>query len=272
MSQAIQEPEKGAASLLADDEPRPFEIVNPEGCAPLLLVCDHASAFVPRALDKLGLGDESLRRHVAFDIGIAEVTRAVAATLDAPAVLSHFSRLIIDPNRALDDPTSVPQLSDDVVVPGNRNLGQAERLARAACFFTPYHRAIDESLDRLMRRGPRPAMVSMHSFTPIMKGRKRPWEIGILWNRDPRLPVPMMEHLAAQGIEVGDNEPYSGADYHGHTIHEHAEPRGIAHVLIEVRQDLIDTPAGQADWSARLSRTLGEVLKAADLESVWEPS
>ncbi len=248
------------SGLLAPDEPRPFERFNTGGRASLLLVCDHATPFIPRALNGLGLDEASLSRHIAWDIGIAEVTRHLARRLDAAAVLSHFSRLIVDPNRPLDNPTLMPEISDGTVVPGNRGLTPAARRARIDTFFRPYHQAIDAGIDAMQAQGRVPVLISMHSFTPVMHGIQRPWEIGILWNRDPRLPKPLMERLRTEGLTVGDNEPYSGADGHGYTQHSHGDSRGIANVLIEVRQDLIDTPQGAADWADRLGAVLEAVL------------
>lgn len=246
--------------LLAPDEPRPFDLVNSGGKAPLLLLCDHATRFIPRALGRLGLDERALARHIAWDIGIAEVTRRLAARLDAPAVLSHFSRLVVDPNRRLDNPTLMPEISDGTVIPGNRDLDPAARQARIDTFYRPYHAAIADQLAALMSAGRVPVLISMHSFTPVMHGVARPWEIGVLWNRDPRLPLPLMERLRAAGFVVGDNEPYSGADGHGYTQHTHADSRGLANVLIEVRQDLIDSEAGVALWADRLGAALEAVL------------
>ena len=255
-------------ALLAPDEPRPFELFNGAGQAPLLLLCDHATRFIPRALKSLGLDEAALTRHIAWDIGIAEVTRQLARRLDAPALLSHFSRLVVDPNRQLDNPTLMPEISDGTVVPGNRDLDAAAREARIETFFRPYHDAIDAQLDAMQAAGRVPALVSMHSFTPIMHGLQRPWEIGILWNRDPRLPRPLMDRLRAEGFSVGDNEPYSGADGHGYTQHTHGDSRGLANVLVEVRQDLVDTQQGAALWAERLAAALEAVLRDAALYRV----
>ena len=258
---------KQDGGLLAPDEPRPFELFNRAGKAPLLLLCDHATRFIPRALGRLGLDEAALERHIAWDIGIAEVTRRLARRLDATAVLSHFSRLVVDPNRRLDNPTLMPEISDGTVVPGNRNLDATARRARVDTFFRPYHAAIAAQLDAMPPQGKEkeegrvPVLVSMHSFTPIMHGIARPWELGILWNRDPRLPRPLMERLRAEGFTVGDNEPYSGADGHGYTQHTHGDRRGLANVLIEVRQDLIDTEAGASLWADRLGAALEAVLR-----------
>ena len=267
ITSAIRE-EAQDSGLLAPDEPRPFELFNGAGQAPLLLLCDHATRFIPRALKSLGLDEAALTRHIAWDIGIAEVTRQLARRLDAPALLSHFSRLVVDPNRQLDNPTLMPEISDGTVVPGNRDLDAAAREARIETFFQPYHDAIDAQLDAMQAAGRVPALVSMHSFTPIMHGLQRPWEIGILWNRDPRLPRPLMDRLRAEGFSVGDNEPYSGADGHGYTQHTHGDSRGLANVLIEVRQDLVDTQQGAALWAERLAAALEAVLHDAALYRV----
>lgn len=248
------------SGLLAADEPPPHEDFNGGGRAPLLFICDHAARFIPRALQGLGLDEAALTRHIAWDIGIAEVTRLLARKLDAPAVLSHFSRLIVDPNRQLDNPTLIPEISDGTVVPGNRDLNSSQRRARVETFFKPYHGAIAARVDAMQSAGVTPVLISMHSFTPVLHGLQRPWEIGILWNRDPRLPVPLIQRLRAEGLTVGDNEPYSGADGHGYTQHTHGDRRGLANVLIEVRQDLIDTPHGAAEWAGRLAAALGAVL------------
>jgi predicted N-formylglutamate amidohydrolase len=255
----------GMRSLLAVDEPAPFEVYNEIGAAPVLLVCDHASRFIPRALAGLGLSEAELCRHIAWDIGIAEVTKGLARHLDAPAVLSHFSRLIIDPNRAEADDTLVPAVSDGVAIPGNRDMTPMARAARIAEFHAPYHAAVEQTLVAAMGRHPVLALVSMHSFTPVMDGFERPWQIGILWDQDGRLPVPFMEALRARGIAVGDNAPYSGRDVQGYTLRRHAEAHGLPNVLIEVRQDLIDTHHGAAEWTAILGETLVPVLAGLGL-------
>jgi predicted N-formylglutamate amidohydrolase len=226
-----------------------------------VLICDHAGRAIPAALGTLGLDETALARHIAWDIGIAEVTRHVSRRLDAAAVLGGYSRLVIDCNRRLDDPTSIAQESDGMPVPGNRGLDRAARAARAAACFEPYHGAIDRILDGRMRAGLVPAVVSMHSFTPVMNGFERPWHVGVLWNRDARLPLPLLARLGAEAdLCIGDNEPYTGRDEHGYSIIAHGERRGLAHALIEVRQDLIDTHHGAQAWAERLAGILAEVL------------
>jgi predicted N-formylglutamate amidohydrolase len=252
-----------------DDSPPPFEIYNESGAAPVLLVCDHASRFIPRALGGLGLSEAELCRHIAWDIGIADVTKGLARHLDVPAILSHFSRLIVDPNRDVGDDTLIPAVSDGVAVPGNRAVSESERAARIAAYHAPYHAAVEQALVTAVAReganaGGRAALISMHSFTPVMDGFERPWQVGVLWDHDGRLPVPLMEALRARGIAVGDNKPYSGHDVQGYTLRRHAEAHNLPNVLIEMRQDLIDTHHGASEWVDVLGEALARVL--ADLE------
>ncbi len=247
-----------ATVLLADDEPAPAEILQPAAPSPFLLLCDHASNFVPRRLRDLGLDAAALARHVAWDIGIAEVTRCLSQRLEATAILSGFSRLVADPNRDPEDPACMPAVSDDVTVPGNAEITPAEREARLAAFHRPYHAGIAAEIARRRESGQMPILVSMHSFTPVMAGFVRPWEVGILWSDDDRLARPVIRALAARGFPVGDNEPYSGR--YGFTLQHHAEPPGYAHVLFELRQDLIDTHRGAAAWADCLAPILAERL------------
>jgi predicted N-formylglutamate amidohydrolase len=250
-------------SLLQPDDPAPVRVVNPDGRAPVLLVCDHASDTMPRRLGTLGVSSRDLQRHIAYDIGAAELGALLAARFDAPLVLSGFSRLVIDCNRTLDDATSIPPVSDGVAIPGNRDLTQDDRRARAASIFVPYHDAIAAQLDRLAAHGPAPCFLSVHSCTPVFAGLRRPWQIGVLWDRDDRIPAPLMAALARDGeLCVGDNEPYSGRDGHGYTIPTHAEPRFLPHVLIEVRQDLISDPVGIASWGRRLFEAFAPIVTA----------
>ena len=247
-------------------------MVNAEGQAPFLIICDHASCTVPRALNGLGLEEPVIRRHIGWDISAAEVARRLSTRFDAPLVMSRYSRLVIDCNRELDDPTSIPSISDGVIVPGNRDLVEHAVVARRKACFEPYHDAVEATLDRFRARGHAPAVISMHSFTPVFKGDERPWHVGILWNQDHRVPVPLIAELAKDGdIMVGDNEPYSGKDVYGFSIMHHAEDHGFPHVLVEIRQDLIDTHHGAAAWSERLARALTPVLLGdGNIYSVWQ--
>ncbi len=256
-------------NLLLPGDPPPFEVINPEGRARLVLFSDHAGRAIPQRLGTLGLRQDQLDQHIGWDIGIGALARKLSAALDAPAVLAGYSRLVIDCNRRLDDPTSIAQESDRILVPGNRGLSAEDRKVRADAIFAPYHAAITDVIARKRAAGPDPAILSLHSFTPQMNGFARPWHAGILWNRDPRLPVPLMARLMREeGVVVGDNEPYSGKDEHGYSTIFHAESQGLPHALIEMRQDLIGGDAGVARWADVLVRVLRDVL--AD-ERVYQP-
>lgn len=247
--------------LLQDGDPAPFSVLNPGGAAPLVLIGDHAGCAIPRALGDLGLPAAARAQHIAWDIGIAEMAATLARELDASAVIAGYSRLVIDCNRRLDDPTSIAQESDRIPIPGNRGLSPAARAQRADELFRPYHAAITATVAAKRAAGQIPVILSLHSFTPVMNGFARPWHIGILWNRDPRLPLPLMARLAElPDICVGDNEPYSGRDEHGYSIVAHGEAQGLTHALIEIRQDLISDAAGVALWAGKLLQVLPGIL------------
>jgi predicted N-formylglutamate amidohydrolase len=249
-------------AVRAADEPEPpaCSILKPEATRPLLLICDHASARIPAALAGLGVPRDEVERHIGWDIGAAAVTRLLADDLDATAVLSGVSRLVIDCNRALNDPTLIPTQSDGVAVPGNRAVTAADRAARIAAWFDPYHQAIDRELARLEQGQQAAVLVSIHSFTPRMNGgQPRPWPVGVLWNRDPRLAVPVIAALRGRGFNVGDNEPYSGRTG-AFTIDSHAAGHGRPHVTFEIRQDLIGDITGARQWADILAATLAALV------------
>lgn len=240
-----------------------FETVNEAGDPGLLLLCDHASNRVPARVagGDLGLPPEDMARHIAWDVGARGVTLGLAAALDCPAVLSTFSRLVIDPNRGEDDPTLVMKLYDGSIIPGNREVDGAEVAARLGAWHRPYHDAIRAAIGRAEARGARPVLISIHSFTPQFRGRPpRPWHVGVLWDADGRLALPLLARLREEpDLCVGDNEPYSGALV-GDCLWTHGTQRGLAHALIEVRNDLIADAAGQAAWAARLAAILRDAL------------
>jgi predicted N-formylglutamate amidohydrolase len=231
-----------------------------DGKSPLLFLCDHASNALPLGLAMLGLEPALFATHIAYDIGAAALTRALARAYGAPALLGAWSRLLIDLNRGADDPTLVMKLSDGSIIPGNRNADGAEVAHRIAAWHTPYHAAIAAELDRMGQKNSKSAVViSMHSFTPSWKGHPRPWQVGILYDRDARLAVPLMARLNEAGFVVGDNEPYTGA-LEGDTLYQHGTLRGLPHVLIEIRQDLIDTDAAAQAFALRLKPILDAAL------------
>lgn len=248
------------------DEAVPFEIVNPHSGGRLLLVCEHASSFIPARYAGLGLSAAELSAHIAWDIGAADVTRRLAQRLDAPAVLCGTSRLVIDCNRGLANPDSIVSRVDGIVVPGNRRLAAAERELRAARYFRPYHRAVEAQAERLGALGAVPAVIPMHSFTPLMNGVARPWHVGVLWSDDARLARPLIAALGAEpALVVGDNQPYSDSEPESYALATHGAAHGRPHVEIEIRQNEIDSAAGAARWAELLGRVLGDVLAARSL-------
>jgi predicted N-formylglutamate amidohydrolase len=221
---------------------------------------------VPRALGRLGLSSDQLARHIGWDIGAAAVTRRLAAALDAPAILAGYSRLVIDCNRDPGDASSIPEESDGTAIPANRALGEEERALRRAAIFAPYHAAIDDWLTTRDARGIVPAVLSIHSFTPVMRGFARPWHVGVLWDEDARIPVPLMAALKADAsLVVGDNEPYSAREPTGYTVSHHAVARGLPHVAIELRQDLVADDAGAARWAGILAASLRPILARREI-------
>ena len=241
-----------------------FEIVPGAAAVGLVLIADHASNHVPTDLGDLGLPPAEFERHIAYDIGVAPLVRTLAARLGAPAVLSGFSRLVIDPNRGDDDPTLVMRLSDGAVIPGNARLDRADRDARIERFWRPYDAAVTATIDAAFAAGRPPILFSLHSFTPIWRGVPRPWHCGVLWDADPRLPEFLLARLRGDpALVVGDNEPYDGA-LEGDTMYRHGTRRGLVHAILEIRQDLIGDAAGVAAWADRLEPILREATDRAD--------
>lgn len=243
-----------------------FEIINPDGDPRLLFLCDHASNVLPERYGTLGLGEEELERHIAWDIGAGAVTRHLSTTLEAPAVLALYSRLLIDLNREPLDPTLIMQISDGAIVPGNRTIDQGERQHRLTHYFEPYHSAVEAEIDRALGSGHVPVLVSIHSFTERWKSFERPWHIGLLWDRDERAIAPLRAILERPGdLVLGDNQPYTG-ELKGDCLYTHGTLRGLPHVLVEIRQDLIATADGVAKWAGILEAALAELMS---LEIDW---
>ncbi|ARQ00058.1 N-formylglutamate amidohydrolase [Pseudorhodoplanes sinuspersici] len=244
-------------SLLAPEEPAAVVVLRPEGSSPFLLVSDHAGRRIPKKLGDLGVSESELRRHIAYDVGIEPVVRFMAEELDAPAILQPYSRLVIDCNRPFQAPTSIAPLSEDTPVPGNVKLTRGEIEARQREIFAPYHNAITTELDRREREDLPAFLVAMHSFTPVYKGMERPWHSGVLYNRDSRFAAFILRLLREEdAMTVGDNEPYMVSDDTDYTIPVHGEQRGIPHVAIEIRHDLIETESDQRAWAERICRIL----------------
>lgn len=248
------------------------DIIHPCGDPGVLLICDHASNHVPEGLNDLGLDAALLARHIGWDIGAGALTRRLSDLLDAPAVLCRFSRLVIDPNRPIGHPQSIPPVSDEIVVPGNQNLDADAAACRADRFHRPYHDQIAQRIDAACAHGV-PALVAVHSFTPIMDGYERPWHAAILHDDDTRLATPILEAFKRySGLVVGDNEPYTGYSDLTYTLPHHATGRGLPSVALEIRQDLIDTPASVEQWAYRLKDVLKGPLADAAHRTVVERS
>ncbi|GIL02620.1 MAG: N-formylglutamate amidohydrolase [Alphaproteobacteria bacterium] len=251
-----------------DEAFNPVETIDGDLSRGLVLLCDHARAELPTPYGRLGLAPAEFGRHIAYDIGARAVTLGLAGRLGVPAVLTTYSRLLIDPNRGEDDPTLVMRLSDGTVIPGNHPISAGETAYRIGAFHRPYHDAIDDLIDRALAAGVVPAIFSVHSFTDTWQGRKRDWQVAVLWDADPRFAKPLIGELeAVGGLTVGDNEPYDGA-LRNDTMYRHCTRRGLAHALIEIRQDLIGDEPGVARWVDLLAPILARLNGLAEIHAV----
>ena len=261
-----------APSLLGPEDVAPVREFNAAGSSPFFLTCDHYGRLIPHVLAELGLRESELKRHIAWDIGIAGVAESLSQQLDAHLIAQRYSRLVIDCNRPPHVASSIPPISEATTVPGNEGLSHEAAQMRRAQIFDPYHRRIDEIIDARRAAGMPTVLVSLHSFTPVYAGIARPWHIGTLYHRDTQLPPLLLKALRAEGdLVVGDNEPYAVSDDTDYTIPVHAEARGLINTGIEIRQDLISDPAGEKSWADRLARIFTEIeplLKAQGLLAV----
>jgi predicted N-formylglutamate amidohydrolase len=250
----------GDTSLLLDSEDAaPVVEHNPSGRSPFLLTSDHFGRAIPEKLGNLGLPSSELTRHIAWDIGIAGVARALSAHLDAHLIAQAYSRLVIDCNRPFTSPSSIPLMSE-ATIPGNEGLAREAVAARRREVFEPYHRHITDVIDGRLREGMPTVLVSLHSFTPVYAGINRPWHVGTLYQSDARLPPLLLKSLRAQAdLVVGDNEPYAVSNETDYTIPVHGEARGLMNTGIEIRQDLISDQAGETEWAERLANIFGEI-------------
>jgi predicted N-formylglutamate amidohydrolase len=231
-------------------------IENEAGASPYVILVDHASRHIPAEFGDMGLGEAERRAHIAWDPGALDTARLMARDLDACLVHAGVSRLVLDLNRDPSAPDSIATMSETTVIPGNEGISDAEKSRRAATFYTPYHAAIAELLDRRAAQGRATALVAMHSFTPVYRGVARPWPVGVLFDTDERLSAPLIELLGGDGLMVGVNEPYGPWDRVYHTLGKHAGPRGLPSVMIEVRNDEIADAPGQEAWARRLAGAL----------------
>lgn len=255
---------------IATDDIDAVEVFNPDGLAPVLILSDHSGCSIPAYLNDLGLPESERRRHIGWDIGTTDMTRRLAKRLDAPAVLNHISRLVIDPNRDPYSLTSIPAIADGTVVPGNQDLSLEEQQRRIQLSFIPYHRAISRQIARLRRGGACPVIVAMHSFTPTMQKTWRPWEAGVLFGEDDRLAKPVLERLREDSsLCIGANQPYSGEHPDSYSLQFHALRPGFPNVAFEVRQDQISTKNDAEAWADRLYKVLQPSLADPTLYRPW---
>jgi predicted N-formylglutamate amidohydrolase len=256
--------------LIQEDEPKPYTILNRNGKARCLLICDHASNRIPAKLGKLGLSDDDLQKHIAWDIGVGEVTRQLSDILDAPAILANYSRLVVDVNRRLDHPTAFVTSNEGHPIPGNASMATEDKTLRIREIYGPYHDMINELIEERLADNIVPAIISIHSFTPVFYKQVRPWEIGVLWVQDARLPIPTINYFSDRGYIVGDNEPYDARILRGTTINHHADSRGLANVLIEIRNDLVAEKGQCSKWAQMLGECYSGVLKDEGLYSFYD--
>lgn len=239
--------------------PAAVEVLNEEGRSPIILICEHASNYIPAEYDDLGLAAAELCRHIAWDIGAADVTRTLSRLLDAPAFLATYSRLLIDLNRPLHVPAAIPMRSEATDIPGNRDLAPDERERRSKLIFTPFHQRLAAHVERRERTGRRTVLVAVHSFTPVFLGKSRPWHAGILFGEAAGLGHSIIERLRSDPtLNVDANVPYGVSRDEDYALVVHGDDRGNPAVLIEIRNDLIAHRAGADDWAQRLAAALAD--------------
>lgn len=255
---------------------QPFEIINIKGMKPVILICDHASCYVPAKYKDLGLNTDQIKQHIGWDIGAEHLTRKLSEIIDATAILCGTSRLVIDVNRSPDDKSSMPIISDNIIIPINKNISKSDRLERLRTFFWPYHNAISDLIKNYREQSgyPRniPVIFSIHTFTPLISSQKeiqRPWHAGVLWNRDPRISIPLISLLKSYSNKfiIGNNEPYSGREYY-YSLDFHAGKLGLPHCAIEVRQDLVDTSIGVEYWAKIIASSLLDILHTKNIHEL----
>ncbi len=246
-------------SLIGPNDPPIYELINAHSDAPVVLVCEHAGRAIPEKLDTLGVSRDAMDRHIAWDIGAAAVTRRMARILNAPAILQNYSRLVIDCNRPPEHHTAMPAVSDETPIPANVNLSHEARAERIGEIFAPFHAAASDLLDNPARK----LTLAIHSFTPVLADIARPWDISFLFRHDSRTSQRMAAHVGADqpDLIIGMNQPYFVSDQSDWFVPRHGEGRGLAHSLVEIRNDHLLDESGQVFWAGILSRAATRYLK-----------
>jgi len=246
--------------LLGPGEPPPFTVLNPDGAAPCLIISDHTGQAVPKKLGAMGLGAAQLEHHAAVDLGVRYVTEQLADKLGATAIMANYSRLVVDLNRRLDHPTAFPVDMEGTPVPGNEKLSAPDRACRIAEIYDPYHDEVARLIARYRARNIVPVIISLHSFTPVFYKQPRPWEIGILWVHDQRVPLALIRYFAKKGYCVGNNEPYDARILRGTTLNRHADAQRLPNALIEYRNDQIAMPQAADPWVDMTAEAIAALL------------
>jgi predicted N-formylglutamate amidohydrolase len=265
--------EPAVDSWIARDEPAPFAIVNPQGRSRAILACDHASAYIPQRLGTLGLEAQDRKRHIAWDIGAAEVARRLSGHLNAPLIFTGYSRLVVDCNRPLTVADAFAERSEDTTIPGNIGITMAEKAERAAAFYWPYHDALHQLIESRLEGGAVPVLIGIHSFTPVYRRFSRPWHVGVHYRLDGRAATLALDALRRDPeLTVGENEPYKVTLEGDYTVPVHAERRGMPYVLFEIRQDLVGSDAGVNAWVNRLAPILDRILDHESIVAFGKPA
>jgi predicted N-formylglutamate amidohydrolase len=248
-------------ALLSEDDPPVFLIEHAKGSSAFVLTCDHAGREIPHKLAGLGLSEHDRSTHVAWDLGVAELGRRLSARLDAFLIMHNYSRLVIDANRPPGAPDSIPTLCERTRIAANEGLSSSDARKRFEEVFHPYHQRIRDELDARSARACASVLVALHSFTPVYMDEGRRWHVGVLYGRDPRLGRLVRDGLSSDGtLIVGDNQPYSVSDASDYTIIAHGEQRGIPHVELEIRQNLLESESDVQSWAGRLGGVLEEAV------------
>lgn len=255
--------------LLSPTERPAARVLNPDGRAAAVLVCEHASRFIPAALDGLGLDEAGRLSHAAWDIGALDLARDLSRRMDAPLVQSCVSRLVYDCNRPPEAPDSMPARSERIEVPGNSDLSAADRARRVRDVFEPFSALLSDTIEA---RPVPPVLITIHSFTPVYMGRDRDVQIGILHDSDSRLADALLDSAARHTrLRTGRNDPYGPDDGVTYTLRRHALPRGLRNVMIEVRNDLLPGDRACRDLGEMLAGWLDEAMRATAVEGETSP-
>lgn len=252
--------------LIDFDEPPAFELIRGAADSPIVILCDHARNKTPRCLGLMGVTEEVFEKHIAYDIGAESVARELQRLFHGFLVIAGYSRLIIDLNRHPGDGSAIPEISDNIEIPANKQLSPDQVIQRENALFWPYHNTVTEQINKIQDKGRTPIILSIHSFTPEYRGYKRPWHIGVLWDQEKRISEPLIESLQSEpDICIGDNEPYHARNPLGFTMDVHCERNGHPHVLLEIRQDLINDNEKAENWAQLIHRHLAAVLQHTGL-------